>query len=307
MRLLCAVMSARDWILLLILSTVWGGSFFFSAIALQTLPPFTVVLGRVSLAAITLLLIARWRGEHLPVSTAIALRYLLLGGISNALPFSLIVWGQTQIPSGLASIINAMTPIWAVVVGLLIGSAERVTVGKAIGVLLGFLGVAVLIGPDLLGELDPYSLAQLSALAATVCYGFAVHYGRQFGNTPALVNAAYMLSAATVWLLPVAIIVDQPWTLSPGASGWAALLGLALLCTAFAYLLYFRILASAGATNMSLVTFLVPLTAISLGAIFLAERLGSSALMGMAILFTGLAVIDGRLWRSVKTLKRRLT
>ncbi|MEX0450231.1 DMT family transporter [Spiribacter sp. 218] len=293
-------MSARDWLLLVILSTVWGGSFFFFEVALQTLPPFTVVLGRVGLGAIILLAIARARGARLPFSAAIARRYLLLGGISNALPFSFIVWGQTQIPSGLASIINAMTPIWAVLVGLMIGSDERLTPAKAVGVVLGFCGVAVLMGPDLLQELDPYSLGQLSVLGATVCYGFAVHYGRRFGDTPALVNAAYMLTAATVWLTPVALLVDQPWTLAPGLTGWGALLGLSIICTAFAYLLYFRILASAGATNMSLVTFLVPVSAISLGAVFLGERLGPTAFAGMAILFAGLAIIDGRALRLIR-------
>ena len=293
-------MSARDWLLLVILSTVWGGSFFFFEVALQTLPPFTVVLGRVGLGAMVLLAIARMRGEVLPFSATIARRYLLLGAISNALPFSFIVWGQTQIPSGLASIINAMTPIWAVLVGLLIGSDDRLTPAKAVGVALGFGGVAVLMGPDLLKALDPYSLGQLSVLGATICYGFAVHYGRRFGDTPALVNAAYMLTAATVWLTPVALLVDQPWTLDPGLTGWGALLGLSIICTAFAYLLYFRILASAGATNMSLVTFLVPVSAISLGAVFLGERLGPTAFTGMAILFAGLAIIDGRALRLIR-------
>jgi len=293
-------MNARDWLLLIVLSTVWGGSFFFFELALQTLPPFTVVLGRVSLAAVTLLVIARLRGVPMPFSPSLARRYLLLGLISNALPFSFIVWGQTQIPSGLASIINAMTPIWAMLVGLLIGSDERLTPGRAIGILLGFAGVAVLMGPDLLRRIDPYSLGQLSVLGATICYGFAVHYGRRFKDTPSLVNAAYMLTAATVWLTPVALLVDQPWTLSPGVSGWAALLGLSLLCTAVAYLMYFRLLASAGANNMSLVTFLVPVSAITLGAVFLDERLGSTAFAGMGILFVGLAVIDGRLWRLMR-------
>jgi drug/metabolite transporter (DMT)-like permease len=293
-------MSARDWLLLVILSTVWGGSFFFFEVALQTLPPFTVVLGRVGLGAMVLLAIARMRGEVLPFSATIARRYLLLGAISNALPFSFIVWGQTQIPSGLASIINAMTPIWAVLVGLLIGSDDRLTPAKAVGVALGFGGVAVLMGPDLLKALDPYSLGQLSVLGATICYGFAVHYGRRFGDTPALVNAAYMLTAATVWLTPVALLIDQPWTLDPGLTGWGALLGLSIICTAFAYLLYFRILASAGATNMSLVTFLVPVSAISLGAVFLGERLGPTAFTGMAILFAGLAIIDGRALRLIR-------
>lgn len=290
-------MTRREWALLLILSSVWGGSFFFFEIALTTVPPFTVVLARVSLAAIILLIIAYLRGSTLPISRQIIRRYLLLGAISNALPFSFIVWGQTQIPSGLASIINAMTPISALVVGLLIRSDERLTLPRGIGVLLGFAGVAVLIGPDLLKQLDPYSLGQLSVLAATVCYGFAVHYGRRFGDTPPLVNAAYMLTGATVWLIPIVLVIDQPWTVSPGLSGWGALIGLATLCTAFAYLIYFRLLASAGANNISLVTFLAPVSAIALGASFLGKRLEPNAFMGMAILFSGLAMIDGRLWR----------
>lgn len=256
-----------------------------------------MVLARVGLAAIILLTIARLRGYALPFSGAIARRYLALGAISNALPFSFIVWGQTQIPSGLASIINAMTPIWAVLVGLLIRSDERLTPARGIGILLGFAGVAVLLGPDLLKRLDPYSLGQLSVLAATVCYGFAVHYGRGFSDTPPLVNAAYMLTAATLWLFPVVLVIEQPWTISPSPAGWSALIGLATLCTAFAYLLYFRLLASAGANNISLVTFLAPVSAISLGAAFLGERLGPNAFIGMAVLFGGLAMIDGRLWR----------
>lgn len=287
-------MSAVDWALLVVLSTVWGGSFFFFEVALRTLPPFTVVLGRVGIAALILLALARARGEQLPTAPRVLAGYLLLGAVSNAIPFSLIVWGQTQIPSGLASILNAMTPVFAVLVGLVIGRDERLTPARGAGVALGFLGVAVLMGPDLLRRLDPYSLGQLAVLGAACSYGFAVHIGRRFGGATPMVNAAYMLTASSLLLLPLTLIVDRPWTLAPGLSGWAALIALSIVCTAFAYLLYFRILASAGATNMSLVTFLVPVSAISLGAVFLGERLGPTAFAGLAIIFTGLAVMDGR-------------
>jgi len=295
-------MSAMDWALLVVLSLVWGGSFFFFEVALRTLPPFTVVLGRVGIAALVLLVIARLRGEDLPTAPRVLADYALLGAVSNAIPFSLIVWGQTQIPSGLASILNAMTPVFAVLVGLVIGRDERLTPARAAGVALGFAGVAVLMGPDLLRRLDPYSLGQLAVLGAACSYGVAVHVGRRFGGASPLVNAAYMLAASSLLLLPLTLAVDRPWTLAPGTSGWAALLGLSLLCTAFAYLLYFRILASAGATNMSLVTFLVPVSAISLGALFLGERLGPTAFAGLAIIFTGLAVMDGRI---AERLRRR--
>lgn len=288
-------MSAREWGLLVTLSLVWGGSFFFFEVGLRELPPFTLVLGRVGIAAVVLLGVVWLSSHRVRLTRSLLRRYLLLGGINNALPFSLIALGQTQIPSGLASILNATTPLFTLIVAHFWTTDDRMSPNRVLGIALGMAGVAVLIGPDLLAGLDLYNLGQLSVLGAALCYGFASNYGRRFGDHPPLVNATGMLCGATVWMLPVAALTEQPWTLSPGLAGWGAVLAIAVVCTALAFMLYFRLLATAGATNISLVTLLVPVSAISLGWLFLGERLGLSAWAGMGLIFLGLASVDGRL------------
>ena len=288
-------MTAGEWSLLLLLSLVWGGSFFLFEVGLRALPPFTLVLGRVGIAALVLLLVVVASRRRVRLTPSLAGRYLLLGGISNALPFSLIAWGQTQIPSGLASILNATTPLFTLVVAHLFMADDRMTANRIVGILFGIAGVAVLIGPDVLRGIDPYNLGQLAVLGAALCYGLASNYGRGFRDQPPLINATGMLCGATLWLLPVAALVDRPWTLSPGAAGWAAVVGIAVVCTALAFMLYFRLLATTGATNISLVTFLVPVSAITLGVVFLDETLSLTAWLGLALIFVGLAAVDGRL------------
>lgn len=295
-------MSASDWALLTLLSLVWGGSFFLFEVALRELPPFTIVLGRVGIAAVILLAAVYASGLRMPTSARSLGGFLLLGGISNALPFSLIVWGQTAIPSGLASIFNATTPIFTVIIAHLVTRDDRMNPNRLLGIGLGLAGVIVLMGPDVLHRLDPYSLGQLAVLGAALCYGVATNFGRRFRDHPPLVNAAGMLSGATLWLLPVAAATERPWTLDPGWVGWSAILGLSLLCTALAFIIYFRLLASAGATNLSLVTFLVPVSAITLGSLFLGERLAPSAFFGLGMILLGLAAMDGRM---VSRLRRR--
>ncbi len=293
------VMTAPEWLLLVALSLVWGGSFFFFEVGLRHLPPFTLVLGRVGIAALVLLGVVWLSGHRVRLSRSLVRRYLLLGGINNALPFSLIALGQTQIPSGLASILNATTPLFTLIVAHFWTTDDRMNSNRVLGIVLGMAGVAVLIGPDLLAGLDLYNLGQLSVLGAALCYGFASNYGRRFGDQPPVVNATGMLCGASVWMLPVAAVTEQPWTLSPGLAGWGAVLAIAVVCTALAFMLYFRLLATAGATNISLVTLLVPVSAIGLGWLFLGERLELSAWAGMGLIFLGLASVDGRL------LKRR--
>lgn len=290
-------MAPSDWALLGALSLVWGGTFFFYEVGLREIPPFTLVLGRVGIAATVLLAVVYLSGGRMPLDRRSLGGFLLLGAINNALPFTLIAWGQTTIPSGMASIFNAMTPIFTVIIAHLFTRDDRMTRGRMAGIALGFAGVAVLMGPDLLRRIDPYSLGQLAVLGAAFCYGISTNYGRRFGINPPLVNAAGMLTSATLWLLPVALVAERPWTLSPGPVGWASILALSLLGTALAFVLYFRLLARAGATNLSLVTFLVPITAIGLGTLILGERLSTTAILGMALIFAGLAAMDGRLAR----------
>jgi drug/metabolite transporter (DMT)-like permease len=285
-------MALRVWLWLLSLSVLWGGSFFFAKVAVAELGPFTVVFARVALAALALALVVPLRRD------APWPAYFAMGFLNNALPFSLIFWGQTEIASGLASILNATTPLFTLVVAHVFTSDEKIDRTKIVALLTGLVGVVMLIGPAaLVGGSALW--AQAACLAAALSYAFAGVYGRRFrrmGIAPAEA-AAGQVTASAVLILPIMLIVDQPWLLPapPSLTVCLALVGLALLSTALAYVLYFRILAAAGATNLLLVTFLIPLTAILLGAVVLGERLEPWQFAGMALIGLRLALIDGRI------------
>lgn len=291
-------MSPAEWGMLLTLSVLWGGSFFFTGVALRALPPFTLVALRLALAAVMLLTILRLSGQPLPRGRQVWRAFLTMGLINNLIPFCLIVWGQTQLPSGLASILNATTPLATVVVAHVLTKDEKMTGNRLAGVLLGLAGVAVMMGSALSKGFGGDVLAQVAILLAAVSYAFAGVYGRRFramGISP-LATATGQVTASALLLMPLALAVDRPWLLPlPGGEVWAAVLGIAGLSTALAYVLYFRILATAGATNLLLVTFLIPVSAILLGALALGERLEAHAFAGMALIGAGLAAIDGRL------------
>lgn len=287
--------------MLLALATVWGGSFFFNEIAVRELPVFTVVVSRVALAAVILLMIMRLRGERLPRHRQVWAAFFGMGLLNNAIPFSLIVWGQQHIASGVASILNASTPLLTVILAHLLTCDERMTAGKFGGVLIGFVGVAVMIGLEALRDLGVGVIAQLFCLAGAISYAFAGIFGRRFrdaGISP-MGTATGQVIASSLIMLPLVMVLDRPWTLPPPSLvAIGALIGVAAISTALAYVLYFRILATAGATNLLLVTFLIPVSAILLGIGFLGETLLPRHVAGMALIGAGLTAIDGRLWRA---------
>lgn len=293
-------MTPQEWLLLLALSVLWGGSFFFTAVAVAEVPPFTLVLFRVGLAAATLLAVLRAMGLKLPADAGVWLAFFGMGLINNVIPFCLIVWGQTKIASGLASILNATTPLFTVLVAHWLTADEKMTPAKLAGVTVGFAGVVWMIGPPALAGLQFDLLAQAAVLAGALSYAFAGVFGRRFNamGVPPLVTATGLVVASTVLMLPLALAVDRPWLLPlPSLPASASLAGLAVASTALAYIVYFRILATAGATNLLLVTFLIPVSAILLGTLILGERLDAGHFTGMAIIGLGLAIIDGRLFR----------
>ena len=291
-------MSATDWLLLIALSILWGGSFFFGKIAVAEFPPLTVAFGRVAIAAAVLVALARATGVALPASLAAWQPLVIMGLLNNAIPFGLILWGQTHIPSGLAAILNATTPLFTVLIAHVVTVDEKLTRARAVGLAIGFTGVVVMIGPDMLRELGANIAAQIACLLAAISYSFAGLYGRRFRGEPPLRIAAGQLVASSVLLAPLALLIDRPWTLpSASMTAWAALMGTALLSTALGYLIYFRVLARAGATNVLLVTFLIPVSAILLGTLILGEQLNPRHIAGMIAIAIGLSAIDGRLWR----------
>lgn len=291
-------MGVREWTLLLGLSILWGGSFFFVGVAVQELPPLTIVALRVGLAAVGLWVIALLLGLTPPRAPRVWLAFLCMGTINNVIPFSLIVWGQTQIASGLASILNATTPLFTVVVATCLLSDERATPLKLVGVITGFCGVVVMIGLPASAQPAPW-LPQLAILAAALSYAFGGVYGRRFkslGVHPIL-TAAGQVTASGLIMLPLAFWLEGAGALAAAGPGtWGAILGLALFSTSLAYIIYFRLLATAGATNLLLVTLLVPASAILLGVLFLNEALSVTQFAGLGLIALGLSAIDGRLW-----------
>ncbi|MGB2002298.1 MAG: DMT family transporter [Porticoccaceae bacterium] len=296
-------MGARDWAMLLLLSFLWGGSFFFISVAVSELPPFTLVTMRVGLAAVTLWLVLLVSGYPIPKSPEVWRAFMMMGLLGNALPFSLIAWGQTHIGAGLASIINATTPIFTILIAGAFLSDEHITPRKMLGVTAGLAGVIVLIGPSALLELGTNTMAQLAVIGAAVSYSCATVFGRRFkamGISP-LDTAVGQVTASTIILLPVVWWIDKPLQLAnPSLQVWLAILALAIFSTAFAYILFFRILSSSGATNVVLVTFLAPVTASLLGWLMLDEQLQAKHFIGIACIGLGLAIIDGRLWSRLK-------
>ncbi len=292
-------MTRTTWGLLILLSILWGGSFFFVAVAVKGFPVFTVVWLRVAVAAVVLWCVIWSAGTSIDWSRAAVITCLGMGVLNNAVPFSLIAYGQVSISSGLASILNATTPLFAVAAAHILTADDKLNLAKLLGIGLGLLGVTVLIGPEALGGESPV-LAQLAVLGAALSYGVGAVWARRFKRLrlPVLAIAAGQLTASSLIMLPIMWAVDQPLGLpAPGFAATAAVVGLAVVSTALAYVLFFRILDLAGPTNVSLVTFLIPVSAAVLGWGFLNESLGWRTLTGALIIALGLAAMDGRVLR----------
>jgi len=299
-------MSAVEWSLLLALAAAWGGIFLLNRFVLDGFPPLTAVFLRVALAAPLLLAVVHLGGERLPRSLGAWSAFAVMGFLNNALPFTLFVWAQQSITSGLAAIINATTPFFTALLAHLLTRDERLAPGKLAGLLLGLAGVIVLIGPGVLGGLGRAVVAELVLLLAPVSYAFAGLWGRRFRPLSSSVAACGMVLMSTVMMAPVAALHDHPWTLAPSMRAWGAVAAQAAVGTALAYWLYFRILRTAGATNLLLVTLLMPPAAMLLGALILGERFGWSAFAGLGFIFLGLAAIDGRVIEALRRPVRQL-
>ncbi|WP_183740809.1 DMT family transporter [Rhizobium sp. BK196] len=291
-------MSALTWGLLALLGLIWGGSFFFARIAVAEVPPLTLVFLRLSIAALALHIYIAGRFGIYPLLKRRWREFLILGILNNALPHALIFFGQTRIGAGLASILNATAPIWTVLIANYLTSDEKLSSAKIIGCLTGLLGTVVLVGPSITSSHDQPLWALLLPVIAAVSYGFAATYGKRFKGVVPPVIAAGQMTASSLVALPLSLIIDRPWAIAmPSIDSIAAILAIAVLSTAFGYILYFRIMAAAGATNTSLVTLLVPPSAILLGFLFLGERLEMTDIAGMALIGAGLVILDGRLYR----------
>ena len=290
-------MDRQTWLLLILLSVLWGASFFFGGVALRELPPTTIALVRVALAAALLFPLFKIRGGTLPTSLADWMPFFVMGLLNNVIPFSLVLVGQLRISSGLASVLNATTPLFTVLVMASFGD-ERLIARRIVGVVIGIVGVIVLREPGIVRS-DSETIGMLLCLGGALSYGFSGLWGRRkFNGVAPLTSSTCQLICSSVAMAVIAAAVDQPWQLPmPGAATWAALIGLAALSTALAYVVFYRVLARSGATNVMLVTLLIPVTAILLGVLVLGEPLTAREIAGALVIASALLVIDGRALR----------
>jgi drug/metabolite transporter (DMT)-like permease len=292
-------LDATGWGLIAILSVLWGGAFFLIEIGLRSFPPTTLVFIRIGFAVPPLLLALKLMGERLPTDLASWKMLTAVGLLNCTLPFMLFFWGQQYLDSGYASILNATTPLWSVPIAHFMTSDERATQARIIGVLFGMAGIIVMVGPDASKGLSQNLLAQIACLVSTVFYCIAAIYGRRLSQanmTPMVIATGQTLMGA-LFLIPAMLIIDQPWTLPiPRLDASLAGLTLALLSTALAYGLYFKLIDRAGASNATLVAFIMPILAVILGFAFLNEQLNGGQIAGAALIALGLAIIDGRLF-----------
>ncbi|WP_374940840.1 DMT family transporter [Bradyrhizobium sp. SRS-191] len=295
-------MDPRDWSLLGLLSLLWSGSFIFNGLALKELPPLTLVLLRIALAAAILLPILRLRGLGFPKGIAGWRPYFAVALFNNVVPFCLIVIGQTYITSGLAAVLNATTPLFTIAVMAAAGE-EGLSARRVAGLIVGLVGVVILrAGPGM----DGAGYGILFGLGASLSYGIAaLLVRRHLANSPPLATATFQLCASSVMMLVIAGVVDQPWRLPmPGLQTWLAISALAALSTAFAYIVFFQVLRRSGATNVTLVTLLIPLTTILLGYLVLGETISLREILGALVIGSALLVIDGRVFNILRLAPR---
>ncbi|CAN1526570.1 RhaT Permeases of the drug/metabolite transporter (DMT) superfamily [Sphingomonadaceae bacterium] len=293
-------LDGTGWMLIAILSLLWGGSFVMIEIGLRSYPPLTLVFARVALAVPPMLLAMRLMGERLPSDSRSWVLLTVVGALNCALPFSLFFWGQQYLDSGYASILNATTPLWGVIAAHFLTSDEKATPTRILGALVGMAGIVVMVGPAAMKGLSDNLLAQIACLVSTTFYSFAAIYGRRLSQsalTPISVATGQTITASLI-MLPIMLMVDQPWGMAmPRFDSTMAALMLALISTALAYTLYFRLIDRSGASNAQLVAFLIPVFAVLLGSLLLNEKLTAGQAGGAVLIAAGLVILDGRLFR----------
>jgi drug/metabolite transporter (DMT)-like permease len=287
-------MGQKEWMLLVLLSVLWGSSFFFIEVALRELPIFTIVFARVAIAALLLTVYLYFTGQAWPNLRRLWPRFIVLGALRAAIPISLIVWAETQIDSGLAGILNSTSPLFTALIAHRFTTDDQLTPQRLLGIIIGMLGVGVLIGLDAIQGFGSHIIAQFAMLGATCSYGLAAVYGRQFKHHPPAGSAAGMLIGAACLVFPLAIL-EQPWHLQPSLSSLGAIIGLSFMSTALAFILWFKLIFSAGPSNTAMVTFLIPITALILGIFVLGEGIDLATVIGLVIILFGLAIAQNRI------------
>jgi len=286
-------MALVDWMRLIVLASLWGCSYLFIEIALESASPMTIVLSRILIAAACLVGYCAATGQRVRLTGALVVSFFVMGIVNNVVPFNLIAWGQTHITGGVASIFNATTPLFTVMVAHLWPGGERATPARVAGVVVGLAGVMVLIGFGAFSRIGDELPGQIAMLLAAFSYAISALWGRRLVRVPPMVAAAGMLSASSLMMLPVSFILHAPFDPVPTVGGFAAIAALSVLSSAIAYIVFFRLIATIG-SNVMLVTFIMPVIALTTGALILGEQIEPRHLAGLGLIFVGLALVDGR-------------
>lgn len=278
---------AVELALLLLLATLWGGSYTFIKIGVETIPPLTLIAGRTLIAGVILLAVIRWRGLRLPRDLDSWRKFLFQACLNSAVPFTLIAWAERSVDAGLAAILNATTPVFVFLITLALTRSREVDLRKAFGVAAGLAGITLVVGMQALGGFGNELVAQLAIVLATVCYACAALFGRNFTGFDPLIPAAGSLICGAALLTPVALIVDRPWTLSPSQGSLIALVALAAVSTALAFAIYFRLIRTLGPVGTTAVSYLRAPVGVAIGIVFLGERLSPTAWAGLTLVILG--------------------
>lgn len=282
---------AKEVALLAVLATLWGASYTFIRIGVETIPPITFIAARTLIAGGLLVAIIKMRGLSLPKDPAIWKRFFIQACINSVIPFTLIAWAEQTVNAGLATILNSTTPIFAFLLTVLITRHEAVTMRKLLGTIAGVIGISLIIGMEAFQGVGKELVAQLAIVAATISYAAAAIFGRGFKGLDPMMPAAGSMVCGAAILIPVSLIVDQPWTIAPSADSLLALLGLSVFSTALAFVIYFRLIHTLGSVSTTSQAYLRVPIGVGIGVIFLGETLASTALIGLVFVVIGVAAM----------------
>lgn len=278
---------ATEIALLLGLATLWGGSYTFIKIGVETIPPLTLIAARTLIAGLILLAVIRWRGLRLPREAEAWRRFLTQACLNSVVPFTLIAWAERSVDAGLASILNGTTPVFVFLISLALMPGKRPDWRKGLGVAAGMAGISLIVGVDALTGLGHTVLPQLAIVAATVAYACAALFGRHFTGMDPLLPAAGSMLAGTALLIPAALVIDRPWTVDPSTASLLALLALSIFSTALAFAIYFRLIRTLGSVGTTAVSYLRVPIGVAIGLVFLGESLSSTAWAGLGFVVLG--------------------
>ena len=282
---------ANELALLLLLATLWGGSYTFIKLGVATIPPITLIAARTAIAGVLLVALMRWRGIRLPGDAATWRRFLFQACLNSVIPWTLIAWGERFLDAGLATILNSTSPVFTFLLTAAITRHEALTGRKLFGLLAGIFGICLIVGVQALSGLGEQLAAQVTTVLATICYAGAAIFSRGFKELDPMAPAAGSLLAGAAILIPLSFVVDQPWTLAPSVSSLAALLGLAVFSTAAAFVIYFRLIQTLGSVGTTAQAYLRVPIGVALGVVFLGESLTSTAWIGLACVVAGVAAM----------------